>query len=58
MIKRAKEDGQVAGLILHLVDDGVLILQYADDTIIFMENGLEKVLNIKLMLYFWTSIGP
>jgi hypothetical protein len=42
IIQRAKEDGQVEGLIPHLVDGGVSILQYADDTIIFMENNLEK----------------
>jgi hypothetical protein len=35
IINRAKEDCQVSGLIPHLVDGGVLILQYADDTIIF-----------------------
>ena len=36
MIARAKQDGQISGLLPHLVDDGILILQYADDTIIFM----------------------
>jgi hypothetical protein len=46
IIQRAKEDGQVKGLIPHLVDGGVSILQYADDTIIFMENNLEKALNM------------
>jgi hypothetical protein len=29
-ISRAKEDGQVGGLIPHLVEGGVSILQYAD----------------------------
>jgi hypothetical protein len=53
IIKRAKEDDQVAGLIPHLVDGGVSILQNADDTIIFMENNLEKALNIKLILYLF-----
>jgi hypothetical protein len=32
MINIAKEDGPVSGLIPHLVDGGVCILQYADDT--------------------------
>jgi hypothetical protein len=40
LIARAKEDGQVDGLIPHLVDGGISILQYADDTIIFMEHDL------------------
>jgi hypothetical protein len=32
LIARAKEDGQVAGLIPHLVEGEVSILQYVDDT--------------------------
>jgi hypothetical protein len=46
MIVRANDDGQVDGLIPHLVDGGVSILQYDDDTIIFMEHYLEKELNM------------
>jgi hypothetical protein len=52
IIKRAKEDGQVNGLIPHLVDGGVSILQCADDTIIFLDHDLEKALNMKLILCF------
>jgi hypothetical protein len=33
LIKKAKTDGQIEGVIPHLVDDGLSILQYADDTI-------------------------
>jgi hypothetical protein len=36
LIARAKEAGQVEGVIPHLVQDGLSILQYADDTVIFM----------------------
>jgi hypothetical protein len=50
MINRAKEDGQVSRFIPHLVDGGVSILQYADDTIIFLDHDLEKSLNMKLIL--------
>ena len=32
------------------MDDGLSILQYADDTIIFMENNLEQAKNIELLL--------
>jgi hypothetical protein len=31
----AKEEGQVGGLIPHLVEGGVSILQYANDTIFY-----------------------
>jgi hypothetical protein len=41
--------GQVESLIPHLVDGGVSILQYADDTTIFMENNLENALSMKII---------
>jgi hypothetical protein len=50
LITQAKEDGQIRGLVPHLVDGGISILQYADDTILFMEHDLEQVANIKLLL--------
>ena len=34
----------------HLVDDGLSVLQYADDTNIFMDNDLERAKNMKLLL--------
>jgi len=50
LIKRAKADGQIRGVIPHLIDDGLLILQYADDTIIFIDHDLEQSKNLKLLL--------
>jgi hypothetical protein len=50
MIERAKNDGLIEGVIPHLVDGGLSILQYADDIILFMEHDLEKALNQKLIL--------
>ena len=50
MIERAKVDGQIAGIVNHLVDGGLSILQYADDTILFMDHDLEKARNMKLIL--------
>jgi hypothetical protein len=50
LIKRAKLAGQIEGVAPHLVDDRLFILQYADDTIIFIENDLEKAKNLKLLL--------
>jgi exonuclease III len=57
IINRAKEDGQVEGLIPHLVDGGVSILQYADDTIIFMKHDLAKALNMKLILCMFEQLS-
>ena len=50
LIARAKEVDQVEGVIPHLVQDGLSILQYADDTVIFMSHDLDKALNMKLIL--------
>ena len=35
LINRAKDESQVIGIVSHLVDGGLSILQYADDTILF-----------------------
>jgi hypothetical protein len=44
LIARAKEESQVGSLIPHLVDGGgVSILQYANDTILFLEHDIVKV---------------
>jgi hypothetical protein len=48
LIERAKSDGQ--GVIPYLIDGGLSILQYADDTILFMDHNLEKAHNLKLIL--------
>jgi hypothetical protein len=42
LIERAKSDGQIEGVIPHLVDGGLSILQYADDTIRFTKHDFEK----------------
>ena len=50
LIKRSKADCQIRGVIPHLVDDGLSILQYANDTIIFSDHDLEQANNLKLLL--------
>jgi hypothetical protein len=57
LISQAKEDGQVGGLIPHLVEGGVSILQYADDTILFMEHDLMKAVNMKLILCIFEQLS-
>ena len=51
IICRAKSDGLLDGIVPHLVDGGLSILQYAYDTIIFMDHDLGKAHNMKLLLY-------
>jgi hypothetical protein len=50
MIECVKVDSLIEGLIPHLVDGGLFILQYADDTILLMEHDFEKPRNLKLIL--------
>jgi hypothetical protein len=46
LIECTKSDGQIEGVIAHLFDGDLSILQYTDDTILFMEHDLEKVRNL------------
>jgi hypothetical protein len=42
LISRAKEDEQIQGVVPHLVDDRLSVIRYTDDTVIFMDNDLER----------------
>jgi retron-type reverse transcriptase len=50
LIERLKNLGYFDGLVPHLVEDGLSILQYANDTIILLEDDLEKAKDMKLVL--------
>jgi len=39
---RAKEEGQLSGVMPHLVHGGLLVLRYTNNTIALMENDLEQ----------------
>jgi hypothetical protein len=43
-------EGQMAGVIPHLVDNGLSILQYENDMVLFMEHDIDKAKNMKLLL--------
>ena len=47
----AKGDGQIRGVIPHLVEGDLSILQYADDKVIFLDHDLEHAKNMKVILY-------
>jgi hypothetical protein len=48
IIARAIEDDQIKGIVPHLIEDGLSILQYADDTIIFMDHDIEQAKKYEL----------
>jgi hypothetical protein len=50
LIAWAKEEGHVGELLIHLVEGGLSILQYTDDTILFLQHDIEKFVNIKLII--------
>jgi hypothetical protein len=56
LINHAKERGQVTGVVSHLVDDDLSILQYADDTILFMDHNLDQAINMKLLLNMFEQL--
>jgi len=57
LISRAKVDGQISGVVPHLIDGGLSVLQYADDTILFMDHDLEKAQNMKLLLCAFEQVS-
>jgi hypothetical protein len=57
MITRAKDDDQVTRVVPHLVEDGLSILKYADDTAIFMDHDFEKATNMKLILCVFEQLS-
>jgi hypothetical protein len=57
LIKRAKDDGQINGIIPHFVDDCLSILQYVDDTVIFLDHDIEQAKNMKLLLTVFEQLS-
>lgn len=47
MLIKASSHGLISGLLPHVIPGGVISLQYADDTLLFLENSYEKARNFK-----------
>jgi hypothetical protein len=56
-MKKGQEDGLVKGLVPHLIDGGISILQYADDTILLLEYDLENARNVNYILRLFEQIS-
>ena len=50
LIFRAKPNRQINGIVPHLVNDGLSILQYTDDTVLFLDHDLIQAKELKLIL--------
>jgi hypothetical protein len=52
ILLRGKRGCETKNLVPDLVDGGISIMQYDDDTIRFMKHDLAKVVNMNLILCF------
>ena len=50
MLTKAKEHGHITGVVPHLVQGGVTHLQYADDTMILIQNSPNNIACLKFIL--------
>jgi hypothetical protein len=51
LILNAQENGLLTGLAPELIENGIDVLQYVDDTVICLQHVPEKAINLKLLLY-------
>ena len=57
ILNRVKQEGLIRGIIPHLIDDGLSILQYADDTVIFLDHDIDLAKNMKLLLCVFEQLS-
>ena len=57
MIKNAPKNKLIVGLASDLIPGGVAVLQYADDTIICIEDDVDEAVNLKLLLYMFEMMS-
>jgi len=50
MLMKAAKQNLITGLLPQVIDGGIISLQYADDTLLFLENNLEKASTLKWLL--------
>ena len=57
LIERSKSLEHFGGLVPHLVEGGLSILQYADDAILFLEDDLVKANNLKQVFWAFENLS-
>jgi hypothetical protein len=57
MIQQAQSVGLATGLVSHLIENGVVILQYADDTILLVQDDMEHIIHLKLIPYMFEAMS-
>jgi hypothetical protein len=57
MINLAQRNNLIKGLVPEYIENGVAVLQYADDTILCMQDDKEQASYLKLMLYLYEDMS-
>jgi hypothetical protein len=57
MLNAARQTGDVKGLASELVSGGLSHLQYADDTILLLEDDEDSFIALKFLLYCYESMS-
>lgn len=56
MLLKAARNDLISGLLPRVVEGGVISLQYANDTLLFLEDNLEKANNLKWLLICYKNV--
>lgn len=56
LISRAQDAGRLIGLVPHLISKGLSVLQYANDTILFIQDDMAQAVHMKLILYMFEAM--
>src|ERR1043165_6948392 len=57
MLAKAADHQLISGLCTEVCPGGIICLQYADDTILFLENNIEKSQNLKSVLHCFEQVS-
>ena len=57
MVRKAQRNDLICGLADNLIDKGVAILQYADDTIVCLKDNMDNARNVKLLYIYEMMSG-
>jgi hypothetical protein len=57
MLDNARTAGEIKGLMAHLIEGGITHLQYADDTIIFLNMDEQSIIHTKFLLYCFENLS-
>lgn len=57
ILDKAVERGVLRGVVPHLVQGGLTHLQYADDTVLFIQNTDSNIVNLKFLLFCYEEMS-